>query len=139
MMRKLHVQFTEKNLTGNAGLIHLGRFAEKLGLDKMLTRRITIKRAENAQYEAAHIVMLLVMGALAGAKHLSHLVILKSDNALRALFRWDSTWASFHLPSISATSSDSLKRDRHTPRFAQTRRTGKPSTCRQVTSWGESR
>ena len=89
MMRKLHVQFTEKNLTGNAGLIHLGRFAEKLGLDKMLTRRITIKRAENAQYEAAHIVMLLVMGALAGAKHLSHLVILKSDHALRALFRWE--------------------------------------------------
>ena len=28
-------------------------------------------------------------GVLAGAKHLSHLVILKSDHALRALFRWE--------------------------------------------------
>jgi hypothetical protein len=56
----------------------------------MLTRRITINRAENAKYKAADIVMILVMGALAGAKHLSHLVILKNDHAFRALFRWES-------------------------------------------------
>ena len=26
MVRIFHVRFTEKNLTGNAGLVHLGRF-----------------------------------------------------------------------------------------------------------------
>ena len=30
MMRKFSVEFTAKNLTGNAGLIHLGRFADKI-------------------------------------------------------------------------------------------------------------
>jgi len=36
MMRKYYVTFSEKNLTGNAGLVHLGRFAEKLGIQKMV-------------------------------------------------------------------------------------------------------
>jgi len=29
-MRRYHVHFTEKNLTGNAGLVHLGQFAKNL-------------------------------------------------------------------------------------------------------------
>jgi hypothetical protein len=32
MMKNVKVEFTEKNLTGNAGLVHVGRFAKKLGL-----------------------------------------------------------------------------------------------------------
>jgi len=39
MMRKYYTTFSEKNLTGNAGLVHLGRFAEKLGLSKMLKKQ----------------------------------------------------------------------------------------------------
>ncbi|MFH1947054.1 MAG: IS1380 family transposase, partial [Candidatus Magasanikbacteria bacterium] len=45
MMRKYYVTFSEKNLTGNAGLVHLGRFAEKLGIQKMLDKTLTIQRA----------------------------------------------------------------------------------------------
>jgi hypothetical protein len=30
-----------------------------------------------------------MMGVLAGAKHMSHLVILKADQAIRKLFGWD--------------------------------------------------
>lgn len=88
-MRKFHVQFTEKNLTGNAGLIHPARLAEKLKLQKMLRRHVTIKRASNAEYRIADIIMILALGVLAGAKHLSHLIILRADTALRSLFRWD--------------------------------------------------
>ena len=43
-MHRFHVKFTEKNLTGNAGLVLLGLFADKLKLPKMLEQHITIKR-----------------------------------------------------------------------------------------------
>ncbi len=88
-MRKFHIQFTEKNLTANAGLTHLGRFAEKLGLSKILSEQISIKRGHTAQYQVADVIIILAMGVLAGAKHLSHLAIIRTDYALRSLFRWD--------------------------------------------------
>lgn len=89
MMRKFYVQFTEKNLTGNAGLVNLGRFAEKLGLNKILEKFITIERAANADYQIADVITMLMMGVLAGAKHFSHMVILRGDTVLRTLFKWD--------------------------------------------------
>ncbi len=88
-MRRFHVQFSEKNLTGNAGLVHLGRFAEKLGLDKMLQQHISIQRSENATYSPADVILMLAMGVLAGAKHISHLAILRADTAIRSLFKWN--------------------------------------------------
>jgi hypothetical protein len=88
-MRRFHVQFSEKNLTGNAGLVHLGRFAEKLGLSKMIQQHISIQRGDSAIYSPADVVMMLVMGVLAGAKHISHLAILRADTAIRHLFKWN--------------------------------------------------
>ena len=40
-MRKFHTRFTEKNLTGNAGLLNIGKFAEKLELSKILDKHVT--------------------------------------------------------------------------------------------------
>ena len=89
MMRKYYTTFSEKNLTGNAGLVHLGRFAEKLGLVKMIERTLTIQRGVNADYQAADAILMLMMGVLSGIKHMAHTIILKNDDVLRALFRWD--------------------------------------------------
>ncbi len=89
MMRKFHIQFTEKDLTGNAELTQLGRFADKLNLPKILERHIGIKRANNADYQAGEVVMMLTVGVLAGVKHLSHMAILRSDSVLRKLFNWE--------------------------------------------------
>ncbi len=89
MMRKFHTQFTEKNLTGNAGLVHFGRFAQKLGLDKMLRQHISIQRDSSATYGVADIIMMLAAGVLAGAKHMSHLSIIRNDGVIRKLFKWD--------------------------------------------------
>jgi len=89
MMRKYYTTFSEKNLTGNAGLVHLGRFAEKLGLAKMIERTLTIQRGVNADYQAADAILMLMMGVLSGIKHMGHTIILKNDDVLRALFRWD--------------------------------------------------
>jgi hypothetical protein len=89
MMCSFHVQFTEKNLTGNAGLIHLGRFIDKLGLGQALEDGLSIERGVNAKYSVADTVLILALGVLAGAKHLSHLVILRYDSVLRKIFKWD--------------------------------------------------
>jgi len=37
-MKRFQVKFTAKNLTGNAGLVHLGKFSEKLQLSKTLKK-----------------------------------------------------------------------------------------------------
>ncbi len=89
MMRKFHTQFDQKNLTGNAGLVHLGRFAQKLGLADILSRTIDIKRGDNAQYQVSEIVMMLMFGVLTGAKHISHLAFLGCDSVITILFKWD--------------------------------------------------
>jgi hypothetical protein len=47
MMHNFHVQFTEKNLTRNAGLVHLGRFIDKIGLNQALKDSISIERGAN--------------------------------------------------------------------------------------------
>ena len=86
-MRKFHVQFNEKNLTGNAGLVHLGRFAKKLNLPKILSKLTTVKRGDTAEYQVADVIMMLAMGVLVGAKHISHMVIIRAGMALRSLFK----------------------------------------------------
>ncbi len=88
-MRRFHVQFTEKNLTGNAGLVHVGRFAEKLKLPKMFDKHISIKRGKTAEYNVAEVIMMLAMAVVAGAKHIRHIFIIRTDSALCSLFRWE--------------------------------------------------
>ncbi len=87
-MKRIHVEFTAKNITGNAGLILFGQFAEKLGIKKILDRRITIKRGANADYTMGDIITMLMMGVLAGIKHMSHLLFLKNDKVINTLFNW---------------------------------------------------
>jgi len=55
----------------------------------MLGRTLTIQRGANADYQAADAILMLMMGVLAGIKHMAHTIILRNDDVLRALFRWD--------------------------------------------------
>lgn len=88
-MKRIKVEFTGKNLTGQAGFIHMERFARKLGLHSLLERHISIKRGDNARYSAADVVTMLAMGTLAGVKHMSHMAILRADQVIRRLFDWE--------------------------------------------------
>lgn len=88
-MKTFQVKFTAKNLTGNAGLVHLGKFAEKLQLSKILKKVISIERGHTADYEIGNVIMMLMMGVLAGIKHISHLAILRHDCVIRKLFNWE--------------------------------------------------
>lgn len=89
-MKPFRVEFSDNKLTGNAGLVHLGRFAQKLGLSNILERHLSISRAENATYEISATILMLMMGALSGVKHLSQMAILKYDSVIRRLFCWES-------------------------------------------------
>lgn len=87
-MQKISTEFTAKNLTGNAGLTLLGRFASKLGLNQMLEQHLTIERGYTATYKVSETLMLVMMGVLAGAKHISHMALLRTDTVIRTLFGW---------------------------------------------------
>ena len=87
-MKQFKFEFTENDLTGNAGIIHFGRFLKKLNVKKILEAKISIDRASNADYQVADVVMILLLGVFAGVKHISHLAILRTDNVLRKLFKW---------------------------------------------------
>jgi len=88
-VKPFRVEFSDNKLTGNAGLAHLGRFAKKLGLLNILDRHISISRGENARYDAPSAITMLMLGALSGVKHLSHMLLLKSDTVIRQLCNWD--------------------------------------------------
>ena len=87
-MKRFTVEFTEKNLTGNAGLVHIGGFIKKFGLQQMLERHLTIRRGANANYTPGDAVIKVIMGVLARARHISDVKILRSDPAIRTLFEW---------------------------------------------------
>jgi Transposase DDE domain group 1 len=88
-MKPVTIEFTDKNLTGHAGLVHFGKFMQKLKLTELLRKHLSISRATNAEYEVAEVVVMLILGVLAGAKHLSHLALLRTDRVIRRLFNWD--------------------------------------------------
>lgn len=79
MVRNFHTEFTAKNLTGNAGLLLLGKFAEERELQKMLSNHISIKRAPQATCNVQDAIIMLMFGVLAGTKHISHMALLRCD------------------------------------------------------------
>lgn len=89
MMKNINVEFTEKNLTGSAGLVHFGRFMKKLKVPEMISNIISIERAPNADYQPEDVIIMLIMAVLAGARHMSHVMIIRADSVLRTIFNWD--------------------------------------------------
>lgn len=87
-MKNVKIAFTEKNLTRNAGLVHFGKFIEKLKIREILMSQISISRASNALYQVADAVIMLMLGVIAGAKHMSHMAILRTDDVIRSIFDW---------------------------------------------------
>jgi hypothetical protein len=87
-VKPFRVEFSDNKLTGNAGLVHLGRFAKKLGLQEILERHLSISRGQTSIYNSSTSILMLMMGALIGVKHLSQLSILKGDSVIRKLFGW---------------------------------------------------
>ena len=54
-----------------------------------MANHLAIERGSDADCQVSDVVMMLVFGVIAGVKHISHMAILRSDEVLRALFKWD--------------------------------------------------
>jgi hypothetical protein len=52
-MKAVTIEFTDKPLTGHAGLVHFGKFIQKLKLTELLRKHLHISRAANAEYQVA--------------------------------------------------------------------------------------
>lgn len=89
MLKDVQIKFTGKTLTGNAGLVHVGRFAKKLGVHAILQDSLTLERGTNARSNVVEVVMMVTLGVLAGVTQMSHLAILRTDSVLRRIFKWD--------------------------------------------------
>ena len=66
-MKTFSTEYTAKNLTKHASRVNLGKFTEKIGLPGTLENGLTIKRGTTADYEVSEVVMMVMMGVLAGA------------------------------------------------------------------------
>ena len=88
-MNKVKIEFSEKKLTRNAGLVNVGRFIDKLNLPAILSSKISITRGNNAVYSISDVICMLILGVFSGAKHMAHLTILSSDSVLKKIFNWD--------------------------------------------------
>ena len=86
-MKPVTIEVTDKNLTGHAGLVQVGKFIKKLKLAELLRKHLSISRATNAKYQVAEVVVMLIFGVLAGAKPLSHLALLRTARVIRLLFK----------------------------------------------------
>ncbi len=76
---KVTIRFSEKKLTSNAGLVPIYNFINKIGLPELLDRKLTVKRGDNAVHSTGFAVLIVLFGVAAGAKHISHMVMLKGD------------------------------------------------------------
>jgi hypothetical protein len=83
-------RFSEKRLTSRAGLIPMGRFIDKLGIQGMIEGMVTVVRGGNTNYGLGMIFKALTLGVISGCRHLSDVVRLGMDEALMKTQGWES-------------------------------------------------
>ena len=82
-------RFSERRLTSRAGLIPMSRFIDKLGIERMIDRMVSIVRGSNADYGLGMILKAITLGVISGCRHLSDVVRLGMDEALMKTQGWD--------------------------------------------------
>lgn len=87
-MKEVSIEMSGKNVTGNAGLVPVGKFAQKLGLMALFEKHISITRGANAMYSVADALCITLLSVVAGGSHLSHVSLLRKDGLLRTIFEW---------------------------------------------------
>jgi hypothetical protein len=76
-------------MTSRAGLIPISRFIDKLGIEGMVDRKLSIVRGSNADYSVGMIFKAIMLGVMSGCRHLSDVVRLGTDEALMKTQGWE--------------------------------------------------
>jgi len=82
--RSLGVRITDDRLTSHGGLAPVKAFMDRLGLRRLLDRRL--RHRDGVRYTAAEILELLVASKVVGDTRLRHLERFDDDSAVRYLF-----------------------------------------------------
>jgi hypothetical protein len=83
-------RFTERLLTGRAGLIMVARFAGKLGVAKVIDKMVHLERGSNIRYSLGKILSGIALGIVSGCAHISHLCELTEDEVFMKTQGWKS-------------------------------------------------
>jgi hypothetical protein len=83
-------RFSEKRLTSRAGLIPMARFIDKLGIQELIEKMVSVVRGANTDYSLGMIFKVLTLGVISGCRHLSDVVRLGMDEALMKTQGWES-------------------------------------------------
>ncbi len=87
-MKAVTGEMSGKKLTGNAGLVPVGKFVKKLGLKSLFETQLSIERRANAVYSVADALLSTLLSVVAGGSQLSHVGLLREDGLLRTIFEW---------------------------------------------------
>ena len=82
-------RFSEKRLTSRASLIPISRFIDKLGIEGIIDRTVSIVRGSNADHGVGMNFRAIMLGVISGCRHLSDVVRLGMDEALMKTQGWD--------------------------------------------------
>jgi hypothetical protein len=86
--RKVTVQNTAKGLTSQAGLIPVVKFLDKFGTRQLIAQTVPLERGDSAVYDVVDGVMLTLVALIGGARSLSGIVAVWSDQVLRKVSGW---------------------------------------------------
>jgi len=86
---RIKTEMSGKGLTTNAGLLPVLKFMQRLGFRERVSETVSIERSFNAKYHFADIVQMAVVGLIAGATSMEHIVTICKDEVLRFIAGWE--------------------------------------------------
>lgn len=85
---KVRVEMTGKGLTIYGGLLPILNFMKALKFREKVGKEVTVDRAANAQYQMVDAIEMIVVGLMAGATAMEHMVTIWSDKVLQRISGW---------------------------------------------------
>lgn len=105
---KVKVEMTGKGLTIYGGLLPVLNFMKALKFREKVRKEVGIDRSENAKYEMVDAIEMIVIGLMAGATAMEHMVAIWNDKVLQRISGWEAVPVATTLSRIIklATPSD---------------------------------
>ena len=85
---EIELKFADKQLTNYGGLKTFADLLRKLGVGKLVSRKLKVKRGDNKRYSVYDFVTMILAGILAGAEHMNQVALISKDVVLKELFNW---------------------------------------------------
>jgi hypothetical protein len=81
------LEFTAKNLTGFAGLVAFHEFVQRLGVERLLDERLTLRHI-GTRYGNGRLLLAMIYGLVVGLERLQDTALLRFDSVLLKALGW---------------------------------------------------